>query len=331
MYKCPICGENVDDGQEECPKCRYHLLFNRQKYPDLDDKQLASLPLNLHLIDMFFLPEKFYILKSWLYILFCGIAGMILSIIPIVVCADVGYAFSNVAFFVIAAIGVIAALIVVFVHKLNTDGFSKEIDGLPPADYSVYVDYENSLLRVKDGDNKRLPASVIYWRYPRNGCVKSFWTRLFFLHLPIGICVILLPLLIDLPVAVGCLLFYLLVGSALLFGYSVSVIGRVNKYKKNSICPKCGRAMVRATLSSDIRSSTEQTGGKAKFRNVKIGEAKFEDGSSADVYGQQTYYTPVRTCDVTTFSKEFNVVCPHCQYSDGKAHSESRSYRSQIN
>ena len=57
---------------------------------------------------------------------------------------------------------------------------------------------------------------------------------------------------------------------------------------------------------------------------------KYEDGSHDDVYGQYTYYTPVKTYRNHYTHKTFTIVCPKCNYSTGKIHKEDSVYRTRI-
>ena len=153
---------------------------------------------------------------------------------------------------------------------------------------------------------------------------------MFFLHLPIWLSAVLVPLLIDISVAVGCLLFFLLISSTVLFIFNVGDIICVNAYAKKYICPKCGAEMKRKTLSSSSSESITKRGGNARTGNAKVGEVEFEDGSRGDVYSQYTYYTPVKTYRNHYTHKTFTIVCPKCNYSTGEIHKEDSVYRTRI-
>lgn len=153
---------------------------------------------------------------------------------------------------------------------------------------------------------------------------------MFFLHLPIWLSAIIVPLFIDIPVAVGCLLFFLLISLTVLFIFNVGDIICVNAYAKKYICPKCGAEMKRKTLSSSSSESITKKGGNARTGNAKVGEVEFEDGSRGDVYSQYIYYTPVRTYREKHNHETFTIVCPKCNYSTGKTHEEHEGYRIRI-
>ena len=84
-------------------------------------------PLRLPRTDKMMYPEKYFFAKSWLFILICGVVGMIISIIPIVICAAVDASFSNIAYFVIAGIVIIAVVIFLLYDNSKYGGIKKMV------------------------------------------------------------------------------------------------------------------------------------------------------------------------------------------------------------
>lgn len=324
MHKCPICGEKVEEVEAKCPKCGFQIVLSDKEKAKITDISIP--PLRLPRTEKMMYPEKYFFAKSWLFMLICGVVGMIISIIPIVICAAVDASFSNIAYFVIAGIVIIAVVIFLLYDNGKYGGIEKRVK---PSMKSIFLREDsrgNLCLELYDG----LTWDAIYWRYPNKSYKKPFWIRLFFLHLPIWLSAIIVPLLIDIPVAVGCLLFFLLISSTVLFIFNVDDIICVNVYAKKYICPKCGAEMKEKTSEYSSRESVSQTGGNARSRNVKVGEVEFEDGSRDDVYGQYTYYTPVKTYRNHYTHKTFTIVCPKCNYSTGEIHKEDSVYRTRI-
>ena len=326
MHKCPICGEKVEEVEAKCPKCGFQIVLSDKAKANIKDiNEIPNLPFHLSNTDRLIFPEKFFFVISLVFMLFCGVVGMIISIAPIVICAEVNASFSVIAYFVLAVIGVIATAIVVSYRvwlvkeRVLTKPSNKIIHILEDSQGDSYLDLSGGLT----GD-------AVYWRYPDKSYKKPFWIRLFFLHLPIWLCAVLVPLFIDIPVAVGCLLFFLLIGSTLLFTLNIREIIYVDRFVKNYICPKCGAEMKRKTLSSSSSESITKKGGNARTGNAKVGEVEFEDGSRGDVYSQYTYYTPVRTYREKHNHETFTIVCPKCNYSTGKTHEEHEGYRIRI-
>ena len=125
MHKCPICGEKVEEVEAKCPKCGFQIVLSDKEKAKITD--ISIHPLRLPRADKMMYPEKYFFVKSWLFMLICGALGMVISVIPIAICAAVNASFSNIAYFVIAGIVIIAVVIFLLYDSSKYGGIKQMV------------------------------------------------------------------------------------------------------------------------------------------------------------------------------------------------------------